>query len=284
MTPISIPVGMYHHVNRNAGDHITVSVENFRRQMEWLRREKYETLDAAAYLAALYGKYRPARRCFVITFDDAWLDVYQHAFPILKSFGHKFIVFVVSNWTEQATRSSAAGRDGVFPPHAFARERVAAGLAAEVICAWRHLREMQESGLASIENHTASHRDATQLTQDELREDLLRCRKAIRERLGGREGRHLCWPFGQHNSNALRLARELGFETTYLVRRGVNLAGGRSFATKRFTIADRDEKWLRKHLAIFSNPLAGYLFARLKPDRWFRKPDRRGSGALMEML
>ena len=261
---------MYHHVNRNSGDQITVSVDNFRRQMEWLRRENYETLDAAALLSAFRGEYRPARRCFVITFDDAWLDVYAHAFPILKSLGHKFIVFVVSIWTEQATRSGADGGDGAFPPHAEARERVATGRAAEVICSWRQLREMQESGLASLENHTASHRDATQLSPAELRADLLRCRTALRERLA-REGLHLCWPYGRHNARVLRLARELGFQTTHVTRRGVNLAGGRSFATRRFTVEDRDETWLRKQLAIFSNPLAGFLYARLKPDRWFRK-------------
>ena len=268
MTLRSIPVGMYHHVNHHAGDFITVSVEKFRRQMEWLRRENYLTLDAETFSRALRGEFLPPLRCFVITFDDAWLDVYAHAFPILKKFGHKFIIFTVGDWTEQASqKGNSAGANGEFPLHLAAERFVRENRAGEVICSWRHLREMQDSGLASIENHSATHGDATKLTASALREDLLRCRSAIRENLG-RESRHLCWPYGRHNSATLRLAHELDFDVTYLTRRGVNLAGGKTFAVKRFTVEDRDENWLQKQLAIFSNPVAGFLYARLKPDRW----------------
>ncbi len=270
MIPRSIPVGMYHHVNPNIGDFITVSVENFRRQMEWLRRENYETLSAETFLAALRGEHRPARRCVVLTFDDAWLDVHACAFPILRECGHKFVVFTVSNWTEQASRLPfSVANDHVFPTHDEATKLIKQKRAHEVVCSWDHLREMQESGLCSVENHSASHGNATDLAPDGLREDLLRCRDAIQANLH-RQSRHLCWPRGSHNAQTLALARELGVATTYLVRRGVNLVGRCSFAVKRFTVVDRDEKWLGRQLRIFSNPLLGQIYARLKPDRWFR--------------
>lgn len=269
MIPHSIPVGMYHHVNNSGDDFITVSVKNFQRQMAWLHREGYETLDADALLAVLRGERKPARRTMVLTFDDAWLDIYVHAFPVLKQFGHKFIVFAVSDWTEQASQTEwpTAGNP-VFPRHRAAEQLVAGGRAHEVICSWQHLREMQASGLASIENHTATHPRAANLSADVLREELRRCGSAIRENLG-RDSRHLCWPYGSHSAATLRVARELGFATTYLVRRGVNLAGGGTFAVKRFTVIDRDEAWLQQQLGIFSNPIKGLLYARLKPDRWF---------------
>jgi len=235
--------------------------------MKWLRRENYKTLDAETFLRALRGDYRPPSRCFVITFDDAWLDVYAHAFPILKEFGHKFIVFVVSNWTKQASQQAIFPDAGaVFPTHRAAEKLVKENRAGEVICAWRHLLEMQDSDLASVENHSATHRNAIQLATGDLRDDLLRCKTAIRENLG-RDSRHLCWPYGRCHSASLKLARALDFDVTYLTRRGANLAGGRTFAVKRFTVEDRDQSWLKKQLAIFSNPVAGFLYARLKPDR-----------------
>ena len=270
MIPRSIPVGMYHHVNHHAGDFITVSVENFRRQMEWLKREHYETLTAEKFLAALRGEYQPAPRSFVITFDDAWLDIYTFAFPILRELGHHFIVFAISNWTDRASEHPfQPTADTAFPTHEAASKRIKEKRAHEVICSWEHLREMQASGLCSIENHSATHRHATQLAPETLREDLLRCGDAIRDQLG-RDSRHLCWPRGSHNAQTLAVAKELGLATTYLVRRGVNLVGGNSFAVKRFTVDDRDEAWLAKQLRIFSNPVLGLLYARLKPDRWFR--------------
>ena len=271
MIPRSIPVGMYHHVNHNAGDFITVSVKNFRRQMEWLKRDNYETLSAEKFLAALRGEYRPAPRSFVLTFDDAWLDVHTFAFPILRELGHHFIVFTISNWTDRASEQPFhATTEAAVPTHEAASKLIKEKRAHEVICSWEHLREMQASGLCSIENHSASHRHATQIAPEALREDLLRCREAIQNQLH-RDSLHLCWPRGSHNAQTLALARELGMATTYLVRRGVNLVGGGSFAVKRFTVEDRDEMWLERQLRIFSNPLFGVLYARLKPDRWFRR-------------
>jgi hypothetical protein len=69
----------------------------------------------------------------------------------------------------------------------------------------------------------------------------------------------------------MQVAHELGLTTTYLVRRGVNLGGGGSFAVKRFTVDDHDEIWLARQLDIFSRPVRGFLQARLKPERWFRR-------------
>ena len=276
MIPRSIPVGMFHHVNQNAGDFLTVSAGNFRRQMDGLRREQYETLDAQTFLAALRGEYVPKRRCCVLTFDDAWLDIYTHAYPVLKECGHKFIVFAVSDWCDQAaTVELKPAADHAFPTHHAAMGLVKQQRASEVVCSWKHLREMQDSGLASIENHTATHRDALALDTETLRADLLSCRAAIRTHLA-RDSQHLCWPRGRHNAAGLRLARELGFATTYLVRRGVNVTGGGTFAVKRFTVEDRDETWLKRQLAIFSGPVRGHLYARLKPDRWFRKLAKKG--------
>lgn len=267
----SIPVGMYHHVNENAGDFITVHVENFRRQMAWLQREKFETLGAEDFLAVLRGARRPARRCVVLTFDDAWLDIYHHAFPVLKEFGHKFIVFTVSDWTDQASQGTAPRlAKPIFPKHKEAEKLVAQKRGHEVICTWNQLREMQASGLASIENHTASHRRADQQTPAEVRTELARCQEAIRKQLG-RDSQQVCWPYGRYSPASMQVAHELGLTTTYLVRRGVNLGGGGSFAVKRFTVDDHDEIWLARQLDIFSRPVRGFLQARLKPERWFRR-------------
>jgi len=271
MSPHSIPVGMYHHVNHHANDFLTVSVENFRRQMEWLRREGYETLDAETFLKILRGERRPVLRSFVLTFDDAWLDLYVHAFPILKEFGHKFIVFTVSDWTEQASQPAISPATlPEIPTHREAEKLVKEDRAGDVICNWGQLREMQASGLASIESHTATHLHSTRATPEILAEEFRRCRAAIQKNLD-RDSRQLCWPYGDHNVQCLKIAREAGFATTYLVRRGINLAGGGTFAVKRFTVDDRDENWLKKQLEIFSSPITGYLYARLKPDRWFRQ-------------
>ncbi|MDX2226085.1 MAG: polysaccharide deacetylase family protein [Verrucomicrobiae bacterium] len=262
----SVPVGMYHHVNRNARDFITVHTDHFADQMATLAREGYTTLSAAELLGYMLGKQEVPAKSFVITFDDAWLDVYVHAFPILKRHGFKFTVFVVTDWTEAATHNAPAVLPSEFPPHAEAERLLAEGRAGEVICGWPHLREMIGSGLCGVEMHTASHREATRMLPEELREEIRRAREALRINLGI-ESRHLCWPKGRHDLQSSFIARSEGVQATYLVRRGVNLRGGGGFGIKRFTVGDFPGFWLMNQIRIFCRPLYGYLYSRLKPDR-----------------
>jgi hypothetical protein len=120
---------------------------------------------------------------------------------------------------------------------------------------------MLKSGLCSIENHTATHGIDT-----DVRADIEKGREMIRQKLGV-PANQLCWPKGIHNQETIKIARNLGLKMTYLVRRGVNLPRWWTMKIKRFTVDDWNEKQLRQNLQIFSHPLIGYIYSRLKPDR-----------------
>jgi len=87
---------MFHHVNANAGDFLTVSVPVFAEMMGRLRREGYATLSSEEFRDYMLGVRDVPAKSVLLTFDDAWLDVFVYAYPILRTFGLKFTVFVVS--------------------------------------------------------------------------------------------------------------------------------------------------------------------------------------------
>jgi peptidoglycan/xylan/chitin deacetylase (PgdA/CDA1 family) len=261
---------MFHHVNEHERDFITVSVENFECMMAMLSREGYKTLSSEEFRRYKLGTEKVSKKSVLLTFDDAWLDIFVHAFPVMQQYGHKFTVFVVSDLTERASRYSRTTVPRSFPSHGEAERLLDSPRIGEVICGWDHLKTMLESGLCSIENHTASHL----APGVDLRSDIERGRSAIQKTLGV-PANQLCWPKGKHDAHSLAIARELGIDITYLVRRGVNLPRLWTMKIKRFTVEDRDEKWLRRNLEIFSRPLYGYLYSRIKPDRLKRKWLRR---------
>ncbi|MEI6713258.1 MAG: polysaccharide deacetylase family protein [Verrucomicrobiota bacterium] len=273
----SVPVGMFHHVNHNADDFITVSVKHFADQMACLVKEGVTTLSAQELLEHQLGQKEAPAKSFAITFDDAWLDVYVHAFPILKQHGLKFTIFVVTDWSEAASKNPPATLPFDFPTHHESEKLVRANRTGEVICGWDHLREMMASGLCSIESHTATHEDVTKMSGDSLRADLRRASQSLQANLGV-TSRQLCWPKGRHNKQSTTLAQEEGIEATYLVKRGVNLAGKGGLDIKRFTVDDRPGSWLLKQIGIFSRPVYGYLYSRIKPDRLQEKLLKRLSG------
>ena len=90
---------MYHgvgHVARERDPHgMFVTAAAFRGQMEWLLEHDFQPLSEAGFLAALNGLAAP-RKSVLITFDDGYLGVGEHAAPILRELGVPSIMFVPS--------------------------------------------------------------------------------------------------------------------------------------------------------------------------------------------
>jgi len=267
----SIPVGMYHHVNQHSNDFITVRVDHFESQMRMLAERGIQTLSATEFRECLSGTRSIPKRAVLLTFDDAWLDLYSHAFPILKHYGHRFTVFVVSEWTNRASEKTLNQVPSIFPTHGIAEQWVDGNRIHEVICGWSHLEEMMASGLCSIENHTATHQTHRYLKdRAQLTDEIGHCKEALQKHLGI-DSRQLCWPRGRYSKLGLEVASSLGIEITYLVRRGVNLPIGSSLPIKRFTVDDVDGATMEEWIRLFSRPVMGYLYSRIKPDRLLQK-------------
>ncbi|HSF83695.1 MAG TPA: polysaccharide deacetylase family protein [Anaerolineales bacterium] len=94
---VKAPILLYHHVSDQRKDsRYFVSPVEFERQMESLKRWGYTPIPLSLLATALAeGALLPARPV-VITFDDGYRDVYQHAFPILQEYGFVSAVYVIS--------------------------------------------------------------------------------------------------------------------------------------------------------------------------------------------
>jgi peptidoglycan/xylan/chitin deacetylase (PgdA/CDA1 family) len=96
--PVLAPVLMYHHVKPYSTDsEYVVSVDQFKRQVQWLKDEGYQTITITDLVEAIrYGKYLP-HKPIIVTFDDGYLDVYQNAYPILQEAGYTATMYLIEN-------------------------------------------------------------------------------------------------------------------------------------------------------------------------------------------
>jgi len=76
------------------------SRDNFRRQCEHLRRY-YKPLSLDDYVRSLHDGKPVPPGAVVLTIDDGYLDVYEHAAPILREFDIPATVFVVSGFLDR---------------------------------------------------------------------------------------------------------------------------------------------------------------------------------------
>lgn len=258
----AVPILTYHHVNPLKGDMVTVSVNHFEEQMSFLHRKGYHTLFVSELVEWMQGKRKVPKKSVVLSFDDGFWDNYEYAFPILKKYGLKATIFIVTGWISQE-RDKARPRELVS--HHRCNQLIGQGQGNQIAMNWPEAKEMQESGLIEIESHTHSHNKELYQDTPALREDLGHSREVIQSHLS-KSSTCLCWPGGRYSPESIIAAQEVGFTALCTTERGLNQPGTDLSRLKRITVKDAGFQWLRKTIFIFSHPRLGQMYATIKPN------------------
>lgn len=167
---------LYHKVSGELPIGIDLPHELFRRQMEHLaRRGRVVSYDAA--IDILQAGRAPARDLFVLTFDDGYRDFYTHAFPLLEVLRLPATLFVTTRFVDEGVPCVMSR-----PPE----QRL-------LPVTWSMLREMHASGLVTIAAHTHTHAELPGQSPARVRDELMRPRALIEERVGA-TARHFAYP------------------------------------------------------------------------------------------
>jgi GT2 family glycosyltransferase/peptidoglycan/xylan/chitin deacetylase (PgdA/CDA1 family) len=93
------PALLYHHVGPaqpGMPASLTVAPGQFERQMRFLHRRGYTAISARRWLDWMEAAVPLPPRPFILTFDDGYADLAEHAFPVLRRLGFSATVFVVA--------------------------------------------------------------------------------------------------------------------------------------------------------------------------------------------
>ncbi len=191
--PYQLPILLYHRVvNRSCkiGKHKTYVWEPaFRKQMRWLKHNGYQTitfsdLDALPAGADLSKK-------IIITFDDGYTDNYTIAFPILKEFGFKAVIYLVTD----CKRNEWNLHEGEPVLELMNREQIL---------------EMQNHGI-EFGGHTRHHIDLKRSAPDKQHEEITGCFNDVAT-LTGRRPLSFAYPYGAYNEDTLNALLRSGFK------------------------------------------------------------------------
>jgi len=265
----ALPILMYHHVSPQPGL-VTITPENFAAQMAWLAGKGYHTASCADLEGFLAGRPLPARSV-LLTFDDAYLDNYVHAYPLLRQHGLHAVIFAVTDWIGDGPARPLAGESGAPPllDHQACYAAIQAGRADAAIVRWSEIERMQGEGVFEFHSHTASHARWDKISADatekfsSLRADLERSRQTLSQRLG-RASAHLCWPQGYFDADYLSVACELGFTYLYTTRPGTVGPDSTAASLPRIVVKDQGAAWLASRLRLYGSPTLARWYGRLK--------------------
>ncbi len=272
----ALPVFMYHHINRHAGDLVTLTPEDFENHLWVLKNKEFRTLFLGELVQLLEGKGISSKPSVALTFDDGHLDNWVYAFPLLQKYQMKATIFVITSWMGEGVRRpqwNPGCQENLpeIPRHREIKKRTDSG-DLSVALNWEEARAMESSGLVDIQSHTHFHHDyflpggepprLDPAQNNLMKEDLARSKELIEGRLGKR-CRYLSWPWGKYDSEALSLAKELGFEATVTTEKGVNFPGSNQMTIKRIVAKSGDKGWFSRRLTIYSHRAMGYFYSRI---------------------
>jgi len=92
------PILMYHSVSAEGEGSLYVHPDNFKKQIEYLKKKGYKVITLKELILQIKEGNRFLPKTVAITFDDGFEDNFLHAFPVLEKYDMPATIFVVSGY------------------------------------------------------------------------------------------------------------------------------------------------------------------------------------------
>jgi peptidoglycan/xylan/chitin deacetylase (PgdA/CDA1 family) len=168
--------------------------------MTALARAGWRTLTLAEFAASSSPFLFPITRLssptrtFLLTFDDGYASLADHAYPVLADVGFTATTFLITDFV---------GRMNTW----------------DVRYTWKRLPHLDWPDIEhwkargfDFGSHSATHRRLTWLRTATVTEELERSRRDLVQRLGPDAGRAVAYPFGAQSPRVTEAARQAGYE------------------------------------------------------------------------
>jgi peptidoglycan/xylan/chitin deacetylase (PgdA/CDA1 family) len=208
----------YHRVSDDR-DELAVAPGSFTEQMDYLASQAYRVVDVLSAIELL-DSGEPLARTVALSFDDGFLDVAEHALPILSERGFRATVFVTPAVTDGRT-SFAWYREQ--PP----------------LMTWDDIVELDRDGTFRFEAHSLTHPNLPSLDAAAAKEEIAGSKRELENHLG-RVVRAFCYPSGLFGEREQKLVAEAGFRIAVSCEPGVNTRSTDRFALRRHQVDARD--------------------------------------------
>lgn len=186
---------------------LSIPIDDFEKQIAYLKENNFHTISPEEFCAAMEGRGELPENPLMITFDDGYLDNYTNAYPILKRYGFKAVIFVITSFMDQQL-------PGYFT--------------------WEQAKEMEKNGI-SIESHTVTHPSLTDISEENVRYELTESKKRIEEILKKKVS-FVAYPTGTYNLHIAKLVKEAGYKGAFTIKYGNVDTASNIFAVERIPI------------------------------------------------
>lgn len=220
---MNLPILMYHTLLTQPGrcSDLAVSVQEFQKQIDFLKSQGYQTVSLDRLSRACRGKGDLPPKPVVVTFDDAYACVLETAKPILDRAGFTATVFAVSQ---------AVGRHNFWDD--------GKKLPAVPCLDGRALQALAAAGW-EIGSHGATHVNLAGLAKTDLKREIEGSRQEL-ERILGRPVSVFAYPFGAWDGPAHKVVKQSGYRAACSISPGTPEVTVDLYALRRVYVKGKD--------------------------------------------
>ena len=184
---------MYHRIaGVSESERYNVSPAQFSKQMKYLAERNYHVISLATLVDGIAGIRTISGRSVVLTFDDGFLDTYEHARPVLLDYQFPAMFFVITD---------LVGKTNSW--------MITKGYPESRLMNWREVESLRHDGF-EIGSHTATHRDLSTINLSEAKKEV-EDSKRILEACLGIPVNFFAYPYGRGGDMARQLVQDAGY-------------------------------------------------------------------------
>lgn len=240
-----MPILMYHRFIDNESKKGTrgpyIDIKLFEKHLQLLKRLGFESLTFEDFAnKGTIERLNPNKRYFMLTVDDGFVDNYELLLPLLKKYGFKAVVYVVTGetynrWDVEASENP----DKPFP-----------------LMNSKQIKAMAESGYIEIGGHTLTHPFLSKLSYEEQKQEMEQNKLEL-ESVIGKKLTSFAYPYGDLDKNSKEIAQELKFDF--------------AVATNSGPVAFHQDLYQIRRIAIFPKTSVLGLWRKVSGNYVFRK-------------
>lgn len=205
---IRLPILMYHGLcqEESRRNQYMIDPACFESDLQYLQDNGYTTIFISELIDCIDNNQPLPKNPIILTFDDGYLNNYTYAFPLLEKYHMKAVISPIGIAADEAEYETY--RNPLWSQ-----------------CQWNQLKEMADSGLVEIQNHTynlhqisGAKRGAAALRGEaeeeytlRLKEDLKKSNESILSHIG-KEPEAFVYPFGAKSNSTEEIVRSMGFQ------------------------------------------------------------------------
>ena len=214
---VRVPILMYHYIREFSpkfspeGDLLTVTPEDFDKQMQEIVDNGFQTISPDdLYLALTAGAPLP-KHPVMITFDDGYRDQYTAGYPSLMKHGLCATFFIITSYLHYSGYMSAA-----------------------------MLKDMDASGMMTIASHTRHHAPLTKVATSTAMDEIDGSKQDL-EAVLGHPVEDFAYPYGYANTTIEKMTQDAGYRLGFSTLFGSLHTSSSDMELRRIRVRDGED-------------------------------------------